>query len=56
MYINKDENASTKSIRHVGANVNTLKENQDHQNSNNEVEEVMLKGILCHKSARDVVH
>jgi hypothetical protein len=28
----------------VQANVNTLKKNQDHQNSSNEVEDVMLKG------------
>jgi hypothetical protein len=32
-YINKDGNPSTKSTRHVEANVNTRKENQDHQNS-----------------------
>jgi hypothetical protein len=31
--------------RHVDANVNTnQKENQDHQNNSNEVEDVMLKG------------
>jgi hypothetical protein len=30
--------------RHVEANVNTQKENQDHQNSSNEVGGVMLKG------------
>jgi hypothetical protein len=44
IYINKDGNPSTKSTRHVEANVNTQKENQDHQNSSNEVEDVMLKG------------
>ncbi len=44
IYINKDENPSTKSTRHVDANVNTRKENQNHQNNNNEVENIMLKG------------
>jgi hypothetical protein len=44
IYINKDGNPSTKSTRHVEANVNTRKENQDHQNSSNEMEDVMLKG------------
>jgi hypothetical protein len=44
IYINKDGNPSTKSTRHINANVNTRKENQDHQNSSNEVEDVMLKG------------
>ncbi len=44
IYINKDENPSTKSIMHVDANVNTQKENLDHQNNNNEMEDVMLKG------------
>jgi hypothetical protein len=29
---------------HVDANVNTRKENQDHQNNNNEVDDIMLKG------------
>jgi hypothetical protein len=43
IYINKDGNPSTKSTRHVEANVNTQKENQDHQNSNNEVKDIMLK-------------
>jgi hypothetical protein len=33
IYINKDGNPSTKSTRHVDTNVNTPKENQDHQNS-----------------------
>jgi hypothetical protein len=32
-----------KSTRHVEANVNTPKKKQDHQNSNNEVEDVMFK-------------
>jgi hypothetical protein len=44
IYINKDGNPSTESTRHVEANVNTRKEIQDHQNSSNEVEDVMLKG------------
>jgi hypothetical protein len=44
IYINKDGNPTTKGTRHVEANVNTQKENQDHQNSSNEVEDVMLKG------------
>jgi hypothetical protein len=44
IYINKDGNPSTKSTRHVNAKVNTQKENQGHQNSNNKVEGVMLKG------------
>jgi hypothetical protein len=43
IYINKDGIPSTKSTRHVEANVNTRNENQDHQNSSNEVEDVMLK-------------
>jgi hypothetical protein len=34
---NKDGNPSTNSTRHVDANVNTQKENQDHQNNSNEV-------------------
>ncbi len=44
IYINKDGNPSTKSTRHVKANVNTQKENQNNQNSSNEVEDLMLKG------------
>jgi len=32
-----------KSTRHVKANVNTQKENQDHQKNNNEVEDIVLK-------------
>jgi hypothetical protein len=39
----QDGNPSTKSTRHVNANVNTQKENQDHQNSSNEMEDKMLK-------------
>jgi hypothetical protein len=35
IYLNKDENPSTKSTRHVKANVNTQKENENHDNSNN---------------------
>jgi len=30
-------------MKHVEANVNTQKENQDHQNHNNEMENLMLK-------------
>ncbi len=44
IFINKDGNSSTKCTRHVDANVNTQKENQNHQNSTNEMEDVMLKG------------
>jgi len=40
MYINKDGNPSTKTPRHVDANVDTQNENQDHQNSSIEVEDV----------------
>jgi len=46
IYINKDGNPSTKSTRHVDANVNTGKENQDHQNSSNEVEDVNAQGLV----------
>ncbi len=46
IYINKDGNPSTKSTKHVDANVNTQKQNQDHQNSNNEMEDIMLKRHL----------
>jgi hypothetical protein len=42
--MNKDGNPSTKCTRHADVNANTQKENQDHQNSDNEVENVMLKG------------
>ncbi len=42
--INKDGNPSTKSTRHVDANVSTQKENQEHQNNSNQVEDLMLKG------------
>jgi hypothetical protein len=48
-----DENPSIKSTKHVKINVNTRKENQGHQNSSNEMEDEMLKGILCNKSASD---
>ncbi len=44
MYIHKDGNPSTKSTGHVNANVNIQKENQDHRNDSNEVEDIMLKG------------
>jgi hypothetical protein len=37
--INKDGNPSTKGTRHVEANVNTQRENQNNQNSSNEVED-----------------
>ncbi len=53
IYIDKDGNPSKKSTRHVDANVNTQKENQNHENNNNEVENVMYKCILCHKSIND---
>ncbi len=43
IYINKDGNPSTKSTKHVDANVNTWKENQNHQNSTNEMKNIMLK-------------
>jgi hypothetical protein len=41
--LNKEGNPSTKSTRHVNANVNARKENLGHQNSINEMEDVMLK-------------
>jgi hypothetical protein len=44
VYIYRNENPSTKSTRRVEANLNTLKENQNNQNSTNEVENLMLKG------------
>jgi hypothetical protein len=43
IYINKDGNPSIKNTNHVEANVNTQKENQNHQNNSNEVENIMLK-------------
>jgi hypothetical protein len=33
-----------KNTRHVQANANTGKENQDHQNNSNEMEDIMLEG------------
>jgi len=39
----KDGNLSTISIRHIEANVNAWKENQNNQNKSNEVKELMLK-------------
>jgi hypothetical protein len=33
-------------MRDVEVNVNTQKENQDHQNNSNEVEDIMLEGHL----------
>jgi thymidylate synthase len=44
IYYKHDENPSLKNTRHVEANVNTLKENQNNQNNSNEMEDVMLKG------------
>jgi hypothetical protein len=44
IYINKDGSLFIKNTRHVNANVNTRKENQDHQNNCNEVKNMMLKG------------
>ncbi len=44
IYINKDENPSSKTTRHVNAKVNPWKGNQNHQNSSNEVEDTMLRG------------
>jgi hypothetical protein len=51
IYIYKDGNPSTKSTRHVNGNVNILKENQDHQNNSNEMEDVMLKGQFMPQSS-----
>jgi hypothetical protein len=45
IYINKDGNPSTKSTKHVDANVDTLKENQNNQNSSNDLENLMLKSF-----------
>jgi hypothetical protein len=42
--MNMDGNPSTKNTRHVKTNVNTRKENQDHQKSSHEMENIMLKG------------
>ncbi len=44
IYINKDENPSTKSTRHGQANVNSQEENQNNPKSSNEIENLMLKG------------
>jgi len=44
VYINKDGNPFTISIRHVKANINTREENQNNKNSPNEVEDIMLTG------------
>jgi hypothetical protein len=44
IYKNKDRIPSTKNTRHVKTNVNTRKENQNHQNSSIELKNVMLKG------------
>ncbi len=45
IYIKKNANPSTKSTRHVDANVNIEKENQDHQNSSNEVKDNAKRAI-----------
>lgn len=50
MYINKDEKSICKKYMHLKANVNTRKENQNNHNSSNEAKDIVLKGILCHKS------
>ncbi len=42
MYMNKDENPSTISTRHVETNVNTQEENQNNQNSSNEVSKTWI--------------
>ncbi len=42
IYINKDGNPSTKSTRHVEANLNTQGKLK-HENNSNEVEDLMLK-------------
>jgi hypothetical protein len=42
--INKDGNPSIRNTRHVEANVNIRKENQNNLNNSNEMEDVMLKG------------
>jgi hypothetical protein len=42
IYIDKDGNPLRKNTNHVNANVNTRKENQDHQNNSNEMENIML--------------
>jgi hypothetical protein len=44
IYENKNGNLFTKGTTHVETNINTWKENQEHQNNNNEVEDIMLKG------------
>jgi hypothetical protein len=46
IYKNKDGNPSTKNTRDVEVNVNTRKENQDHQNNSNVVEDIMPEGHL----------
>jgi hypothetical protein len=47
VYMTEDGNPSTKSItkstRHVEANANTQKENQNNQNNSIEVEDLMFK-------------
>jgi hypothetical protein len=51
-----DGNPSTKNTRHVEANVNTQKKNQNNQNNSNEIENPMLKKILYHKLISDGMH
>jgi hypothetical protein len=46
MYIYIDGNSSIKNTRHVDAKVNAQKGDKGHQNSNNEVEDTMLKRHL----------
>jgi len=43
-----DENPSTKSTRHVKANVNTWEENQDHQNNSNKLIHVSVNDLHLH--------
>ncbi len=53
IYINKDGNPFTKKYKVCGSKCKHIKENQDYQNNSNEVQDVMLKRILCHKSTID---
>jgi hypothetical protein len=48
IYINMDGNPSIKCTRHVKANVNTWKENQDHQNNNNKFRHVSVNDLHLH--------
>jgi hypothetical protein len=49
IYIYKDGNPYTKGTRHVQANVNTQRENQNNQNGSNEVED-KADFILSHRN------